>query len=302
MLLLSAIDVQFTWEQCFKALFVDLYDGYNTKERTLQHRLLTIDVVGLLFAAFFLLNLMRSLSPIITKPLPNPPRPTVVLVASTLYAVLTVFVLYEHIAVCPFPTEDTPEVMGVTQRIGRWIYLTRHVLTMQAVHAVCSCLADWGIWQEMAIPTHATSILVSGLGLFVFIQFFVLVYADPDFVSMCLDWHAKGIPIQFLQAWMHIPCGIMALLDVVLIKDRRLLKEVTAPLPTLASYYVVYCALYIALLHANYRGTGYWPYGFMKQLGPWGWRWVGFAAVQTAILNGFLGATWATAMFLPELW
>jgi len=50
-----------------KALFVDLYDGYNTKERTLQHRLLTIDVVGLLFAAFFLLNLMRSLSPIITN-------------------------------------------------------------------------------------------------------------------------------------------------------------------------------------------------------------------------------------------
>lgn len=48
-------------------------------------------------------------------------RPPLVLALSTLYAILTAFALYQHIAVCPFPTEDTPDVMGVTQRIGRWI-------------------------------------------------------------------------------------------------------------------------------------------------------------------------------------
>lgn len=75
-----------------------------------------------------------------------------------------------------------------------------------------------------------------------------------------------------------------------------------ASLPTLVMYYVVYCAMYIALIHANYRGTGYWPYGFMKDFGPWGWRWFCFSCVQTALLNLFMSGMWLLAYYTPELW
>ena len=287
----------------FPCLFHDFFQGYSPQEKAFHQKLLAVDFVVICLGPFALTALFKALSPNLDAAAYSNVRPQVVLVASVLSAVLAVFVLYEHALVCPFPMEDTVDIWGVTQKIGRWIYLTRQVLAIQAFHVVASCLADFDLWPAMRVPTHSASVLVAGLGIFVTIQFFALVYNDPTFLDECQKWAKRGIPFRFLHAWVHIPCGFLAIVDILVIKDRLLLRAATSPLTDLVGYFCVYVLCYMALVHGNHYVTGFWPYGVMRDLGEtWGTAWTGFCLLQTAILTVFLTVAWLIMRSVPPLW
>ena len=81
--------------------------------------------------------------------------------------------------------------------------------------------------------------------------------------------------------FLHVPCGFLAILDVVVIKDGTTLRSVTLPLPTLVLCYAVYTIFYLTIVHANHAATTHWPYHFMYQLGGSPAQWYAAPAAST---------------------
>ncbi len=187
------------------------------------------------------------------------PPPVWVDALSWFFAGLASFVLYQHIFVAPFPTEDD-EMFKVTQKIGRWVFLTRQTLALQAIHGIVSLLSSQ-TFPALVKGTHATAVLLGGLGLFVTSQYFVLVANHPDFLLSCKKWRDRGLPFRALMHFTHIPCGVLSLLDLAVIKNRQLLLSQTPPFHSVLCYYFVYVILYVLLLHINHALTTEWPYG-----------------------------------------
>jgi hypothetical protein len=144
-------------------------------------------------------------------------------------------------------------------------------------------------------------VLLGGLGLFVTSQYFVLVANHPDFLMTCNKWRDRGLPFRALMHFTHIPCGVLSLLDLAVIKNRQLLLSQTPPFHSVLCYYFVYVILYVLLLHINHALTREWPYGLMKDLKT-PLLWGQFVVVQYSVLAVFLSIAWLTAFYSPIFW
>ena len=90
------------------------------------------------------------------------------------------FVFYQHLRVLPFALESS-DMIHACRAMGRWIFITRHTLSFQAIHAVISFLGDLGVHVVDPAATHSMAVMVATLGVFVTIQYFVMVVPHPDF-------------------------------------------------------------------------------------------------------------------------
>eukprot|EP00656_Telonema_subtile_P000566 TRINITY_DN10259_c0_g1_i1.p1 TRINITY_DN10259_c0_g1~~TRINITY_DN10259_c0_g1_i1.p1 ORF type:complete len:196 (-),score=25.29 TRINITY_DN10259_c0_g1_i1:178-765(-) len=187
-----------------------------------------------------------------------------------------------------------------TKLVGRWVFLTRHTIAIQSIHAVATLIVSFGWCPQLCAGVHSSSIFIAGLGLFVTSQFFALVAGHPEFVEGCRYWADKGVPFRSLMYFMHLPCGVFALVDILVIKQRHFLAEHSPQLTHLLAYYLCYVVVYLVIVHVNHAYTNAWPYGFMKDLTTPG-KWVKFTVVQFTILAVFVSTAAGLCIVVPPL-
>lgn len=293
-----------------KAFFKDVYSGYSAKDIALQPTMQLTDVLCTpLFTVLYLFvaGLVASPEPDLTvfntiQSLP----PGLAYYTAMGFSITTGVVLYQHCRVVPYPTADSTEMFAVCGKIGRWIFLTRQTLCLQAIHATLT-LASFHPAVVELVPTilretHAMSTLIAGISMFVTVQYYLLVATHPDFKRDCKLWQSRGVPFTFLMHWIHTPCGVFALVDLIFIKQRTLLLTQTPPFPRLMLYLAYFVSYYLALIHVNHGATGHWPYGFLKDLGNSPIKWAAFAAKQFAVLAVFVTIALVTSNFAFVIW
>ena len=291
------------WQSQLRSLFIQPYNGYTPKERALARRIYKSEIVGLPIITAFWLAFATAVSCFATQAPPVEAAPPAARHTSAAFAILATFTLYQHMYVSTTPLETSAEVFGVMQKVGRWVFLTRQVLSIQAVHACLTWAEVTGVLPSARVLTHSTALIVAGLGLFVCIQFFTLVWPDQKFKDTCNGWKKKKVPFTLVTAWLHIPCGPLALLDVLVLKRREALLALSPPLPVLVGFLSLYALLFLAGVHANHHLTGCYPYPMMARLGhSLNRRWLAFAAVQCGVVNAFLLAVWLAVRGVPALW
>lgn len=180
-----------------------------------------------------------------------------------LLALATLLVLVINVWHLPVDALDM-ESIRVRSKMGRWIFLTKHCLVLQAWHQVFSVLAPFSSW--LTALTHGVSLWVASLGWFVSLQFMWLVRRNPDFLAMCELWEARGVQYKHVAYLVHLPGFVVAVLDLFLLKDATRLMATVSVLRTFVLP-CVYVGFYLLLISFNFRLTGFWPYRAMQGFG-----------------------------------
>lgn len=215
------------------------------------------------------------------------PLPPWVLGVETVAFVVACFVMWQHLRVLPFALEDT-DMIHACKAMGRWLFITRHTLSLQCIHATVSFMGDVGFPIIPAAATHRIAVLVAGLGCFVTIQYFIMVVPHPDFQVLSnpfretsrasasprattaelarwqeigRKWLAKGVPSSTINHCLHTPAIFLGLVDTLVIKRRGLLVAQTPSLVSTCIYFMLYVASYMALVSFSHvllpgQGTG----------------------------------------------
>ena len=236
------------------------YGKYTEKEKKLRDHVFAVDYVGIPLFTFLYVKLFGALTE--NREFAGPGGPFEM--CEYLCTGLAVLAMYQHMRVSPCPLEENVEMFGVMSRIGKWIFLTRHVLALQAVHFSLSLLSNnvesfgWLIGI-----THTASVFIAALGIFVTIQYFTLVSPDKDFASECRLWKERGCCFRMIQDWIHIPAGFIAVLDLLFVKDVTILLETSVPMKEMLLYFFFFVLYYMALVHFNFSMTKQW-YAFFS--------------------------------------
>ena len=284
------------------------YGKYTEKEKKLRDHVFVVDYVGVPLFIFLYIKLFGAL----TGNREFARTGGSFEMWEYLCTGLAVLAMYQHMRVSPCPLEENVEMFGVMSRIGKWIFLTRHVLALQAVHFSLSFLSNnvesfgWLIGI-----THAASVFIAAMGIFVTIQYFTLVSPDKDFASECRLWKERGCHFRMIQDWIHIPAGFIAVLDLLFVKDETILLETSVPMKEMLLYFFFFVLYYVALVHLNFNMTKQWyvfflshyfeplprihipslvfrPYGMLKKLGHSPIKWAKFTFIQFFIFSIFL--------------
>eukprot|EP00927_Polykrikos_kofoidii_P042204 TRINITY_DN36058_c0_g1_i1.p1 TRINITY_DN36058_c0_g1~~TRINITY_DN36058_c0_g1_i1.p1 ORF type:complete len:320 (+),score=25.57 TRINITY_DN36058_c0_g1_i1:107-961(+) len=225
--------------------------------------------------------------------------PLLVTVSLVVGSLVPIAVLGEQLSIPPPRQND--EQYSLMLYTGRWIFLTRHGLTLQAIHMVLSSIAAWFAIPRLLQLTDGMTFWIGSLGCFVTVQFFALVWNHPDFKERCARLAAQNPPVNLKRkaASLHAPGLFIAVLDAWVGKSHENLSHGCSILASLGMV-GFYAVLYTCLIVLNFKMTGAWPYGVLKALtsAP---RWVAFILGQMAILTVFcLGV--AGIARLPAVW
>jgi len=219
-----------------------------------------------------------------------------------LQAVLALFGVFAFVLQSVLlPPNKTDDIYHAQALIGSWVFLTRHCLTLQAVHLVASFLAGVLGSSFLARTTNCISLWMAGLGWFVTVQYFSLVHFNPEFVKTCAAKLARDppYPLRTLCIWVHVFALPLAVLDVAVARQHGVLRADSSIIASLVMI-VFYILFYIGLISTNFRATGYWPYAFLKELTTIG-KWINFLVAQSVIITVFCLISWGLC-FLPSAW
>lgn len=180
-----------------------------------------------------------------------------------LLALVTLFVLVINVWHLPMDAFDM-ESLRVRSKMGRWIFLTKHCLVLQAWHQLFSVLAPLSSW--LSALTHGISLWVAALGWFMTVQFLLLVRNHPDFLAMCELWESRGVQYKRVAYLVHVPASMVAVLDLIIVKDATCLLA-TLSFPRTFALPCAYIGFYYLLILLNFRLTGFWPYRAMQGFG-----------------------------------
>lgn len=266
------------------------WDGYNEEERALRSNNQVRDVIGIPLFGLFYLRIASLVSEAETIPsqiasTAAPSTASALLLA--ILALLSSYVLFSQSQHAAAPTKD---VLGflAQQRIGDWVYLTRHCITLQAWHQVFTVASFWSPW--LSAKTHGVCILIAALSWFVTIQYFLLVAPNPDFLEECRVWKERGVQFKEFNRFLHIPALVISVFDVAL---RSLsVLQLTLTLSRSLIAVVFYVVFYLSVIVTNFSFTKAWPYSFLSEFGTDITKWASFVAQQLAILWIFASINW----------
>ena len=218
-------------------------------------------------------------------------------------ALVAIIVMYQHCYVAPFPLEENSNYAAL-QSMGKWIFLTRHGLCFQAVHLSFLAAQHAGLLpDELRCGIAASSIWHSGIEIFIMVQFFALIVPNESYREDIVKWNSMGVAVfEPLVIFAHVPCGILALLDVAVLQNRATLNAVTPPALHLGLAYVAYLALLLVLWHTNFHRSGCWPYGIFEALGTSPMKWTIFTIGQCVVLALFCGVAVGIKTYAPVAW
>lgn len=164
-------------------LFGTAWDGYGPEEKELRVKNSFKDAIGIPFFGlwYLLLGLVFIHAP--------PVHEEADMAARFFLAFVSLIPLFMHSQGLPCPRKDQA-AYEVQQKMGQWVYLTRHCLTLQFWHQVFSLLCAWA--PSLAAVTNGLSVCMGALGAFVTIQYFALVVPAEGFKEECKQWAEKG--------------------------------------------------------------------------------------------------------------
>jgi len=235
------------------------------------------------------------------RPDAPPAAPTGVIVVQIIGAVVAAFALYVNALCQPYPRREDKVYNAVAGPFGRWIFLTRQTLALQAVHFTVSVLAPFSSLQ-LTTGTYIWAVYLGGQGLFVTIQFFTLVTPNPEYKKACLLWASRGVNFKAIGLIAHIPAGCLAIMDICVFKSRVFLEKVTPSVQVLLLVYLVYIVFYLTVIFVNFKVTAHWPYELMYNFGVSILKWARFIAVQYVVLAVFLLIMVCFSKFAPAVW
>eukprot|EP00929_Paragymnodinium_shiwhaense_P071111 TRINITY_DN36127_c0_g1_i3.p2 TRINITY_DN36127_c0_g1~~TRINITY_DN36127_c0_g1_i3.p2 ORF type:complete len:189 (-),score=10.04 TRINITY_DN36127_c0_g1_i3:180-746(-) len=168
-------------------------------------------------------------------------------------------------------------------------------MALQSMHFILSWLGAWLRWLWLVQLTDAMTYCIASLGMYVTIQFFVLVLPHPAFAERCAQFARKGRPIRNAAIAAHIPGILLAILDIREFKDpARLHKSCSLQ----ASYCMIfaYVVMYVGLISLNNKATGDWPYSILRGLTSTS-KWATFVILQSVVISGFCFCLWSLTEF-----
>jgi hypothetical protein len=229
-----------------------------------------------------------------------PVPPPWVLFLQAMLAVGSSMVMHTEIHM-PAP-KKADDMYHALRYIGSWITLTRHCLAFQMVHSIFSFLGAAAGISWLVHATNGMTLFVGSAGLFVTVQYFVLVHYNPEFMSRC-ERVAKSdppMPMRSLNILIHTPALIIAVLDITLSKNRVVLGSHGS---RLASFIlcIFYCVGYVVLVLANRRATGYYPYAILKEITSIR-QWLTFTVTQGLTFCAFCSIACGLAVLVPQVW
>lgn len=199
-------------------------------------------------------------------------------------AVLAIYVLALHCLAMPTPTASQ-HAYHAQSSVGRWIYLTRQCLTLQAVHQTLSLFAHSS--SHLSAVTHGTAVWIAALGFFVTMQYFLLVVPSKGFQEECQAWHRKGVHFEEVSAFLHIPAAVIAFVDLLFVRN-PLLMHVCFSLRATLILTALYTVSYLGLVVGNYQMTGHWPYAMMEEYGTDPYKWAFFVCRQMVVISALV--------------
>eukprot|EP00927_Polykrikos_kofoidii_P058123 TRINITY_DN52467_c0_g1_i1.p1 TRINITY_DN52467_c0_g1~~TRINITY_DN52467_c0_g1_i1.p1 ORF type:complete len:318 (-),score=33.29 TRINITY_DN52467_c0_g1_i1:48-1001(-) len=215
--------------------------------------------------------------------------------------VIVAFVVCVVNSLGELPPNSEDGVYTAMRVLGQWIFLTRHCLALQFMHVACSFVAAALHWWFLEILVSGMTLLIGALGCFVTIQYFTLCHFHPDFVKKRAQMMSRTPPHDSgrVQVIVHVPALPLALLDLVIAKNREIVRSQCSILATvvITLFYVLF---YLFLILANFSATKRWPYPVLKSLSRL-YHWVFFVVAQVGVVTVFVTTLWAL-MKSPALW
>lgn len=271
-------------------LFGTAWDGYGPEEKELRVKNSFKDAIGIPFFGlwYLLLGLVFIHAP--------PVHEEADMAARFFLAFVSLIPLFMHSQGLPCPRKDQA-AYEVQQKMGQWVYLTRHCLTLQFWHQVFSLLRAWA--PSLAAVTNGLSVCMGALGAFVTIQYFALVVPAEGFKEECKQWAEKGVNFREVQHVLHVPALFIGLADLCL-RSTITLRE-TLSFPGDMAFGMFYSTFYIVVFFFNYKLTGRWPYLFMEhEFGSDVKKWSVFILKQIIVITLIIVANWGV-FFLKTL-
>lgn len=207
-------------------------------------------------------------------------------------AALAVYLLLLHMLAQPTP-QKSQEAFQAQKVFGRWIYLTRHGLALQACHQLTLVLSL--AWPRLAVLTAGIAMFIGTLASFVTIQFFSLVVPNSGFQAEVKEWDERGVQFGLLQDIIHIPALFIALADILLVQEFAILRAAFS-LRTTTAILAFYVVVYLMLIFFNFSTTRHWPYKLMNAFGTDCKKWLGFVCAQIGVLYVFMALLWSMFM------
>mmetsp|Transcript_97873 Transcript_97873/g.204083 ORF Transcript_97873/g.204083 Transcript_97873/m.204083 type:complete len:302 (-) Transcript_97873:83-988(-) len=264
------------------------WDGHSAKEEQARWQKRKLDSIVIPCFALWYWVQARFVSPPGAAIIDVAPPSSLTFYLRVFLAIAAVWVLVVHVWAFPAPAEDQ-DAFTVQRHVGRWAYLTRHCICMQACHLSFSCLA-WAI-PSLAVLTDAMVVWVGALGWFVTIQYFILVVPSKPFQQDCDLWAGRGVQFKEVGAVVHVPAMFLALADLLLSRSAAGLRE-AFDFKNTYELVLLYTLFYLAVIVLNHQVTDKWPYGFMNDLGVDPRKWAKFVFGQVAVLCAFTTANW----------
>jgi len=264
--------------------FAVAWDGYDEQEQARKVATLVLDAVGIpVFIIWYVVLATAVADANGNGTSDEGPLPVKIFLATA-----AVFILKLHCIDAP-ATSKIQDAWMSQAKMGRWIYLTRHCITLQAIHLVLSVMATWSQW--LTALTNGMTLWIAGLGWFVTIQFFLLVAPNPGYKEECKIWQSRGVQFKELMHFLHIPSLFLGSLDVLFGKAASGLQLHTS-MPSLIVLPFVYVVFYLTIIVVNKHMTGKWAYMFLDEYGHDIGKWTVFVLKQSGILLAFLFANW----------
>jgi len=287
---------------------------YSVEELHYGRRIKRKDIIGIpLFIAwyFFLAYVLNVLAVVVRHssenvPVETPPHlpiatPPVIVVVQCILAIVAVgAACLQNSQLPPRANDDSYHAQSL---IGGWVFLTKHCLTLQAVHQVASFMAGAlpANFVSVVPLVNCMSICIGSLGFFVTVQYFELVHFNPDFVTMCTERISRDPPdnLRRNSFLVHIFALPLAVMDITVGKSHTQLHEVSSFGVTLAMQFF-YVIFYLSAIAVNFKATGHWPYAVLKQFKTLR-SWANFVFVQTTTLSVFCSILWCISCS-PSAW
>jgi len=273
----------------------------NSQERARAARLARIDSWGVLNSGVLYLAMVWAVSP----DLELPQVQTQVLAVQVIHVAVALHCLFLETRIFGGlikNSEDSEDDFNVANGpLGRFIYLTHQTIIFVAIHSVASLLSPF-LSVRLALGTHKVALFIDGLGCFVTVQFFTLVFFTPAFSIECGLWAARGVHYRLLEVARHVPPLMLGILDICFLKHRGTLLLAMPTIPTTMALGLSYGLVYTALVLRNRRITGCWPYTFMQAFGSSTLQWAQFVLIQSIIINSFMLTLDLVVRWTGALW
>jgi len=271
---------------------------YKCEDRTHVARLARVDFWGVLSLGVVYLAVAWAVSP----ELQLPQVPATVFAVHMIHMFVALHGLYLETRICGALIKVSDDGFNVVKGpLGRFIWLTHQTISLVAIHSLASLLTPF-LSVRLALGTYKMALFFDGMGCFVTVQFFALVYFTPAFSNMCGLWAARGVHCRLLEVVRHAPPLMLGFCDICFLKHRGTLLLAMPP-PTMTMFLALgYGLVYTVLIHRNHLITGDWPYSFMQAFSNSTVQWTQFVVIQSIVINAFVLTLELLVQWTNPLW